>query len=166
MPAAISNESTLPRTRSSSAGRWRPRSGSSGAFGSIWATGSQGLIRIDPRTNKVLATIPVSGAAWTAASTDAIWIDSAGGITRIDPGTNKVSATVKIAGAPLGDPAVIAGKVWVPLIRQNKIVVIDPATNSRTSSINVGSGPFVVTEIRGEAWIPSWKGTDIWRIRP
>ena len=54
----------------------------------------------------------------------------------------------------------------MPLIRQNKIAVIDPATNTRTNSINVGAGPFVVTDIRGEAWIPSWKGTDVWRISP
>jgi hypothetical protein len=24
----------------------------------------------------------------------------------------------------------------------------------------------VVTEIRGEAWVPSWKGNDVWRFRP
>jgi len=29
-----------------------------------------------------------------------------------------------------------------------------------------GAGPFVVTEIRGEAWVPSWHGTDVRRFRP
>jgi len=30
----------------------------------------------------------------------------------------------------------------------------------------VGAGPFVVTAIRGEAWVPSWKGNAVWRLRP
>ena len=67
---------------------------------------------------------------------------------------------------PLGDPAVVDGQVWVPLIRQNSVAVIDPASNSLARTIKVGVGPFVVTEIGGDAWIPSWKGNDIWRLRP
>ena len=43
---------------------------------------------------------------------------------------------------------------------------IDPATNTVVRTMKVGTGPFVVTAIAGEAWVPSWQGTDIWRIRP
>ena len=70
-------------------------------------------------------------------------------------------------GTPaLGDPAVVGGKLWVPKIRENTIAVVDPATNAVDEHVKVGVGPFVVTEIAGEAWIPSWKGRDIWRVRP
>jgi DNA-binding beta-propeller fold protein YncE len=85
---------------------------------------------------------------------------------RIDPDSNTVTATVKIAGGPLGDPAVVGGRVWVPVIRQNRVAIVDPATNTVTGGLRVGSGPFVITEIGGDAWIPSWKGLDIYRIRP
>ena len=54
----------------------------------------------------------------------------------------------------------------MPKIRQNQIAIIDPATNAVERTLKVGAGPFVVTEIRGEAWIPSWKGRDIWRVKP
>jgi hypothetical protein len=54
----------------------------------------------------------------------------------------------------------------VPKIRENAIAIVDPGTNRVDSTLKVGAGPFVVTEIAGEAWIPSWKGKDIWRIRP
>ncbi len=137
-----------------------------GAFGSIWATGSDGVIRIDPATNTVVARIPLPSAAWTAASADAVWITSPAGLSRIDPTTNQTSATVKISSQALGDPAVVAGQVWVPEIRENTIAVVDPATNAVASTIKVGAGPFVVTEIAGEAWVPSWKGADIWRLKP
>jgi YVTN family beta-propeller protein len=54
----------------------------------------------------------------------------------------------------------------VPQIRSNRIAIIDPATNTVTGFVKTGTGPFVVTQIAGEAWVPSWKGKDIWRIRP
>ncbi len=136
-----------------------------GAFGSIWAAGADGVIRIDPATNTVVARVAVEGAGWTAASSDGVWITTPKGITRIDPQTNAVSATISLPVA-LGDPAVVAGKLWVPKIRQNQIAIVDPATNAVESTLKVGTGPFVVTEIRGEAWIPSWKGRDIWRVKP
>ncbi len=137
-----------------------------GAFGSIWATGSDGVIRVDPSTNAVVAKIPLPNAGWTAASTDAVWITSPLGLARIDPATNRVVATIALGSSPLGDPAVVGGLVWVPRIRQNVIALIDPATNRVTGSVRVGTGPFVVTEIAGEAWVPSWKGSDVWRLRP
>ena len=139
-----------------------------GAFGSIWAAGAAGVIRVDPASNTVIATIPVDGGAgWTAASTDAVWVTTPSGLARIDPQTNAVVATIPLVGAPaLGDPDVVGGKVWVPQIQRNAIAVIDPATNTVTQTVKAGMGPFVVTQIAGEAWVPSWKGHDIWRIRP
>jgi YVTN family beta-propeller protein len=137
-----------------------------GAFGSVWATGAAGVIRVDPATNKVLATISVAGAGWTAASADAIWVTAGSGVTRIDPATDTVTGSVDLKTTALGDPAVIGGMLWVPKIRENRIVVIDPATNAVAQTVKTGTGPFVVTEIGGEAWVPSWQGRDIWRFRP
>lgn len=150
--------------------RWKlpQATGVVGAFGSAWAAGTPGVIRVDPATNKLLASIPVDGGAgWTAASEDAVWVTTLKGLLRIDPQTNGVVATIPIAGAPaLGDPDVVAGNVWVPEIRRNAIAVVDPASNTVVQTVKAGVGPFVVTQIRGEAWVPSWKGHDIWRIKP
>lgn len=136
-----------------------------GAFGSIWASGAEGVIRVDPGTNTVVARIPLASAGWTAAGRDAIWVTSASGLSRIDPVTNTVSATIGIAG-PLGDPAVVEGRVWVPRVRANRIAIVDPASNDVVGVVKAGMSPFVVTEILGEAWVPSWRGRDVWRFRP
>jgi YVTN family beta-propeller protein len=136
------------------------------AFGSVWATGSTGVIRIDPATNRVVGRIDLPGAGWTAASGDAVWVTSGDGVARIDPTDNTVTATVPLGTTALGDPAVVAGKLWVPKIRENTVAIVDPSTNAVESTFKVGVGPFVVTEVAGEAWIPSWKGKDIWRVRP
>jgi YVTN family beta-propeller protein len=137
-------------------------------FGSMWISnyGDGTLSRVDPATNKVLATISVAGAGWTAASADAIWVTAGSGVTRIDPATDTVTGSVDLKTTALGDPAVIGGMLWVPKIRENRIVVIDPATNAVAQTVKTGTGPFVVTEINGEAWVPSWQGRDIWRFRP
>jgi YVTN family beta-propeller protein len=139
-----------------------------GAFGSVWAAGAGGVIRVDPVSGKVVATIAVvAGAGWTAASADAVWVTSPNGLVRIDPQTNTVAATIPLAGQPyLGDPDVVGGRVWVPQIRKGSIAVVDPATNTVVQTVKTGPGPFVVTQIAGEAWVPSWKGRDIRRIRP
>jgi len=51
-------------------------------------------------------------------------------------------------------------------VRRNRIVLVDPVANTVAGSVKVGAGPFVVTAIRGEAWVPSWKGNAVWRLRP
>jgi DNA-binding beta-propeller fold protein YncE len=152
------------------AGRWKldRATGVVGAFGSVWAAGANGVIRVDPATRKLLATIPVAGGAgWTAASADAVWVTTPTGLARIDPKTNAVATTIPLPGAPnVGDPDVVDGLVWVPQISRNTIAVIDPATNTLVETVKAGTGPFVVTQIAGEAWVPSWKGADIWRFKP
>ncbi len=150
--------------------RWKldKATGAVGAFGSVWATGSDGVIRVDPASHKVLARIPIQGGAgWTAASADAVWVTTATGIARIDPTSNAVDKTIPLAGAPaVGDPDVVGGQVWVPQIRKNSIAIVDPSSNAVARTIASGVGPFVITTIRGEAWVPSWKGSDIWRFTP
>jgi YVTN family beta-propeller protein len=151
-------------------GRWKlpQATGVVGAFGSVWAAGASGVVRVDATTRKLLATIPLpAGAGWTAASSDAVWVTTPTGLARIDPQTNSVAATIPLPGAPfLGDPDVVGGMVWVPQIRKNTVAVVDPASNTVVQTVKTGIGPFVVTAIRGEAWVPSWKGRDVWRFRP
>ena len=170
-PTASVSSSASTRPGTASSGRWKlgQATGVVGAFGSVWAAGSDGVIRVDPASNKLLATIAISaGAGWTAASADAVWVTTPTGLARIDPQTNAVvTHRFRSPGAPyLGDPDVVGGLVWVPQIRKNTIAVVDPATNSVAKTVKAGAGPFVVTQIAGEAWVPSWKGHDIWRIRP
>jgi YVTN family beta-propeller protein len=143
-------------------------SGVVGAFGSIWATDPPDnlVVRIDPRTLKILKRIPVTAALWTAASDTAVWISRGDGkVSAIDPATNAVTATIPVGRNP-GDPAVVGADVWVPSVAEGKVSIVDPATSAVRETLKVGAGPFVVTEIDGEAWIPSYKGRDVWRVRP
>ena len=105
--------------------------------GAVWQTDWQrdALVRIDPVTDKVVATIPVgSGPAGVAVTAGAVWVadEHDGAMTRVDPKTNRVVATIPIGGAGDGGPQIMTagpGGVWVDFPRLGSVVRIDSATN-------------------------------------
>jgi streptogramin lyase len=96
------------------------------AFDSVWvlapdlpllvgASETPNLIRIDPATNEVAATIPLPDRLCQGftANEDAIWACSADALVRIDPATNEITDSVPIEGGKLGyRPASGAGMLW------------------------------------------------------
>ena len=73
------------------------------------------LIRIDPATNEVTATIPLPDRLCQGftAREDAIWACAAGALIRIDPATNEITDTVPITRAQHAyRPAAGAGYLW------------------------------------------------------
>ena len=106
--------------------------------GSVWGLSedSRQLIRIDPATNSVGATIrlPSAGSAMTATDS-AVWVaegppDSPGShLWKINPATNQVVGQVTLGGTPsaLDDLAVgDNGDVWVSEFDTNKVLRIHP----------------------------------------
>jgi len=77
--------------------------------------------------------------------------------------TNAVAATISLPVA-LGDPAVVAGKLWVPKIRDNVVALVDPATNKVIQTISVGIRPFPAAAAFGDIWVPSAGGTEVYRL--
>jgi virginiamycin B lyase len=73
------------------------------------------VTRIDPATDRVVATIPVPRGAYSVAAADgAVWVTGAidRAVARIDPATNRVAATIPLDGSPV-DVAVGSVGVWV-----------------------------------------------------
>jgi virginiamycin B lyase len=92
------------------------------------------LVRIDPATNDVVATIPVGRApSGLAIGAGAVWVSrhSDGTVARIDPATNRVVATIGVGRAP-GAMTVAGGVVWVALPENGGLSRIDPASNRST----------------------------------
>ncbi len=95
------------------------------AFDSMWVlapdlplvddSATPNLIRIDPATNEVTATIPLPDRLCQGftASEDAIWACAADALVRIDPATNTITDTVPITGAQSAyRPAAGGGYLW------------------------------------------------------
>ncbi len=123
----------------------------------VWVHNSeQGtVLRVDPTTNKVVATIPVGhGLGDLRLGDGAIWVsnhdDST--ISRIDPETNQVVATIALP-PPTGFLAVSPGAVWVASKGNNVVMKIDPQTNQVVATISDPYGPSWMGYSAGSLWI-------------
>jgi virginiamycin B lyase len=92
---------------------------------------SSSVVRVDPATNKLVATIPtgVSPCGGIAAGPNAIWVSTCYDdhfAIRIDPRTNKNVAEIDLGGNN-GGAVVIGGYPWFPVA--NRVVRVNPDTN-------------------------------------
>jgi DNA-binding beta-propeller fold protein YncE len=116
------------------------------------------LQRIDPKTNKLVATIAVgtSNAGALAVGAGSIWVASADDnfIYRIDPKTNRF-VSIPGNGSPTG-LAFGGGFLWVLNSLDNNVVQIDPGANAIIHSTPVPAG-VAIGAIAADAngvWIP------------
>lgn len=143
--------------------------------GAVWVAsfGARTVSRIDPQTNRVVATVRVGEGAGNdlhpggviTAGVGGVWaagFKESNAVYRIDPATNRVVATVRVG--PTGDAplelAVGLGAVWVSQDEQEagSIVRIDPLTNDARRIVDVapkelgpGIGPGLVAA--GDDWL-------------
>ena len=154
------------------AGVKQPCAGLVNAFGSLWVPGcGDGTIaRIDAKTSKVTATLPVgTGVArpGIAATTDSIWTftDSRGTLSRIDPVQNAVVAEFRVYAdcntLMFGETA-----LWLTCPSENKVLRVDPATNLVEKSIEVSARPVGLAIGETSVWVLCDKDGKIDRIDP
>ena len=103
----------------------------------VWVCGPHGLVRIDPATNEVVATVELrpalvtsripygAGSVWAFATTT-VGPDQ---VVRIDPATNAVTATIDL-GHVAGTMAFGLDALWVTGPADDVLLRIDPATNA------------------------------------
>jgi DNA-binding beta-propeller fold protein YncE len=118
-------------------------------FGAIWGAGQDGLVRIDLRTNRVVATIPLPPDTFRggiAFGEGAVWVTSGtvDVVYRVDPATNRLAATIPVPDWP-SEIVVAAGTVWVthldPPPNAGFLTRIDTRTNKLLTPIQVPSNP-------------------------
>ena len=142
--------------------------------GSVWVTapdlrpdGSRGnLVRIDPVTNEVAATITIGGPIQGLAVGDgSVWVTVPDGgastLYRVDPTTERVADTVRV-GEAAGSLLFAEGSVWVNHEwAGGSVDRIDPVTGEVTGTFDL---PNVQAEGGGSLWGVS--GDAVLRIDP
>jgi streptogramin lyase len=127
----------------------------------VWVAGSRpdSVERIDPKTNKVAATVPLpaeacSGLEFAFGSIWAPVCTTPPSMIRIDVKTNQVSATLNIGpAAPEGGIAASADSVWLVTDKAGTLSRIDPKTNIVRQKIQVAAGSFNPVFSEGTIWI-------------
>ena len=152
------------------------------AFDSLWVVAVDGpllddgtvpsVLRIDPTTNEVVASIEIPGrlCQGIGASPEAIWVCGPDGLVRIDPATNEITAEVPF-DAPLAVSRLPygAGSVWAfatAAIGPDTLVRIDPATNEITATIPLGHVAGTMTFAHDALWVTSPTSDAVLRVDP
>lgn len=118
--------------------------------GSLWSGlndthGRNGaVLRIDPATNEIVATVAVAegpSRKRIAATDNAVWVASTGLLQRIDPATNSVVASVAIPDRSISAVAADSSDVWAVTIGADGgvLVRVDTATNAIVAEVPLGS---------------------------
>jgi YVTN family beta-propeller protein len=108
------------------------------------ATGTEDrLVRIDPLTRRIAASIPVGRSpASLAVAEGSIWVieSSANSVARIDPVKNAIVDRIPVGKQP---SAIVydGGAIWVANQLDRSIMRIDPGSDHVTARIPVDGGP-------------------------
>ena len=118
---------------------------------------------IDPRTDRVVAAIPV-GATPTeiTADRDAVWVlnagEGAGTLTRIDVASKTKSGTFSVSGSPRSF-AFAGGTLWVGTV-EGKVIALDPASGVTDATLtlrNAGKSTPFASDL-GRGWVSAGGG--------
>jgi virginiamycin B lyase len=125
------------------------------------------LLRVDPISRRVLATISIRDPGEMAIGEGAVWIANfaTGTVTRIDAGTNRIVATIPLTlpfGVAPGDRAFLPlhvavgeGAVWVDTAR-GAVARIDPRTNEVLTKVVATKGGDILGGMaigEGSVWV-------------
>src|SRR5512133_1509384 len=133
-------------------------------FGATWVASQGALLRIDPQTNRVVATIPtpLTGESTSIAFGEGVvWVTSGqanGVVYRVDPAANRVTATIGVPGGAFGI-VVAAGTVWIsqylPEPDPGHVARIDASTNRLLPPIEVPNLPGAIRSGLDAVWVTS-----------
>ena len=155
-PATLSVVDVIPVGSQSFAG---PNWLAAGA-GSIWTDvpNINAVVRIDPATDTVVATIPDKGVCGALAASDtAVWVAGGGGsgclpgITRIDPNANTVTTTLN-AGGQTDSLALGSGTLWYGTSISNFLGRIDTSTTAVVGQLKLPGAAFGLAAAYGYVW--------------
>src|SRR6266536_1542585 len=145
----------------------------------VWAAHGCAVSRVDPHTNRVVATLALVGVGAPVVTDVGVWAECCwtgintahptGSLVRVDPASNRVVATIRIPGGlgglPHEGPAGEAGDVlvgpdavWVSNPASGQVLRVDPARNRQVRAV-FEDAPSLVGEslvaAGGEVWATS-----------
>jgi len=140
---------------------------------SVWVSNSpkNTVARIDPKSNKVIAMVPVGNKPCSGLATGfgSLWVPICGDQTlaRVDLKEGKLTATIPIGIADSeGGLATGADSVWLVTDKKGTLARIDPATNKVVAEIQVPAGSFTVAFGEGAVWATGTETNVLTRIQP
>jgi branched-chain amino acid transport system substrate-binding protein len=134
----------------------------------VWVIGPDfGVSRIDPRTNRVVATIHGLQARAIAAGDAGVWVLGLDGtIARIDRGSNRFEMRDRIRASAVASLAVGGGAAWVSAPGDGTVWRVQPGPRLVMRTIDVGAGVADLSFGAGSLWAVNPLGGTLVRIDP
>jgi sugar lactone lactonase YvrE len=144
----------------------------------VWAAHGCAISRVDPRTNRVVAKVPlppVRDGCWVtgmAVGASGLWVSqSSERLLRVDPRSGRVVAALALFG--VAAPVVAAGGVWAGCCWSGiqsrhpvgSLVRVDPASMRVVARIRLAGLPTAVGAGPSGLWVTG-AGGPIWRVDP
>jgi len=153
--------------------------------GAVWVGTEAGVVRVDPATNRVTATLPDDHPPW-AAGADSLWsldcVRERGPchLLRLDPRSLHTTARFPLPGAPAGSPAIDDDIVWLldplgrwvwrvdlPSARVNRVRLPSADFGTVPGQLAIGEGAvWVLTTVERPTPLGSRVDTGLVRIDP
>jgi streptogramin lyase len=143
--------------------------------GSIWTdvNGSPNVVvRIDPHSDRIVATIPApSACTQLAADNSAVWGGSSddesctASVSRIDPRSNKVVLTIDEGGAA-DAVALYHGSLWYGTMATHTLVRVDSRTNRLIGQLDLPGPAFGMTAGAGAVWVTDKDDGQLFKVIP
>jgi virginiamycin B lyase len=135
----------------------------------VWAgsTGPNAVHRIDPRTNRLIATVELAGepCSGLAVGFGSVWIPVCGKpstLAKVDAARNVVSAVFEAGPAgPEGGVTVSTDSVWVITDKDGLLARIDPDTGAVRQTVRVPAGSYNPRFYEGRVWVTRADGAEI-----
>jgi glutamine cyclotransferase len=146
--------------------------------GSLWASSSDRIIRLDPRSGKTISRLSVHGQPF-AFGDGSIWalendtINNVGHVLRIDPATGSVVANIVLPYLAGNVAAAPNGTIWVsensgaphPLLW-----TIDPTTDALAGQVDLGNVTSEIDDLAvapdGTVWVTLFDANLVIRVQP
>lgn len=133
----------------------------------VWAIASDySVVRIDPRTNRIVATIRGLQARAVAAG-DGVWVLGIDGtIARIDRRSNRIATRGRIGASAVTALAVGGGAAWVSAPGDGTVWRVQPGPRLVMRTIDVGTGVGDLAFGGGSLWVTNPLRGTLARIDP
>jgi hypothetical protein len=143
----------------------RIRTGTAAAYniwtggGSVWVAADQGaeVVRVSPRSNRVVARVPVGdgpadmafdgGTAWVINHRDRV-------LTRIDLATNAPRSLGEVDGDAPERMVFVRGSLWITG-RGTKLLEVSGANGDRLRMVDIGVSGIDVAAAGDDLWVPT-----------
>jgi ABC-type branched-subunit amino acid transport system substrate-binding protein len=133
----------------------------------VWVINARRSVsRIDPRTNRVVATIGGVAAQNIAAGEGQVWVTEGNRLVQIDPRTNRVARRIPIAAELLSGLAFGAGAAWVSDPFGGKVWRVSTRPRLRKRAIQLEEWVAGVAYGEGAVWATNEIADAVYRIDP